>query len=105
MEVINFISIIRKALDHNESRIRIGKRHVCNLKYANETTLIGGTKEELFRNFDESKESRWIDGNEVEIIESFPFLETMVMNDGTYPTEVKRHLEMGRAAMVDAEKI
>ena len=40
-------NIMREALEESESGISIGGRMVTNLRYADDTTLLAGTKEDL----------------------------------------------------------
>ena len=46
---IQYLLILRKALEEWESGFSIGGRMVTNLRYADDTTLLAGTMEDLIK--------------------------------------------------------
>ena len=111
-------------LDEAQTGIKIAGRHINNLWYADDTTLIAETEEEikslLMRVKEESEKAglklniqkikvmasgpitSWqIDGETVETVIDFIFLGSKITADGDYSHEIKRHLLFGRKAMTN----
>ena len=120
--------IMRKALTDWDGGIKIGGRDISNLRYADDTTLLTSTENELshvfekvrlasaeaglFLNVDKTKIMTTgdatninIGGKAVECVNKFSFLGAMLTNDGACVTEVKRRITMGKAAMGRLTKI
>ena len=110
-------------LEDSETGIKIARRNINNLRYADETTLMAESKEELNSLLMKVKEERgkaglklniqktkimasslitsWIiDGRTMETVTDFIFLGSKITADGDYSHEIKRHLLLGRKAMI-----
>ena len=108
-----------------QARIKIAGGNINNLRYADDTTLMVESKEELKRLLMEVKEgsekaglkfntqktkimasglmSSWqIDG---ETVADFIFLSSKIPADGDCSHEIKRHLLLGRKAMTNLDSI
>ena len=109
-------------LDAAQAGIRIVRRNSNNLIYADDTTFMAESKEELksllMRVKEESEKvdlklniqktkimasspiTSWqIDGGNVETVKGFLFLGSKITADGDCSHEIKRHLLLGRNAM------
>ena len=108
-------------LDEAQAGIKIAGRNINNLKYADDTTLMPESKElksllmkvkvesekvGLKLNIQKTKNmasvpitSREIDGETVETVSDFIFLDSRITADGDCSHEIKRHLLLGRIAM------
>ena len=110
--------IIRNAgLEEAQAGIKIARRNINNLRYADDTTLMGESEEELKRLLMKVKEesekvglklniqktkimasgpipSLQIDG---ETVSDFIFWGSKITADGDYSHEIKRHLLLGRS--------
>ena len=106
-------------LDEAQAGIKIARRNINNLRYADNITLIGESEEEL-KNFvmkvkEENEKvglklniqktkimasgpiTSWqIDGEAVETVADFIFLGSKITVDGDYSHEIKRRLLLGR---------
>ena len=115
-------------LEEAQAGIRIAGRNINNLRYANVTTLMAESKEELKRLLMEVKEksenvslklniqktkimasspiTSWqIDGETVEIVRDVIFLGSKITPDGDCSHEIKRRLLLGRKAMTNLHSI
>ena len=115
-------------LDEAQAGINIAGRNINNLRYADNTTLMSESKEELksllMKVKDESEKAglklniqktkimatgpntSWqIDGETMETVTDFIFLSSKITADGDYSHEVKRHLLLGRKAMTNLDSI
>ena len=115
-------------LDEAQTRIKIARRNINNFRYADETTLMAESKEELKSllmkvkeesekaglklNIQKSKitasgpmTSRQIDGETMETVTDFIFLGSKITADGDCSHEMKRHLLLGRKAMANLDNI
>ena len=115
-------------LDEEQARIKIARRNINNLMYAEDTTLMAESEEELKRllmklkeksekvglnlNIQKIKimESRpiisWqIDGDTMETVTDFVFLGSKITADGDCNHEIKRHLLLGRKIMTNLDII
>ena len=116
------------SLDEAQAGIKIAGRNINNLRYADDTTLMAESKEEL-KNFlmkvkKENEKSglkfniqktkimasgpvtSWqIDGETMETVRVFIFLGSKITAVGDYSHEIKRHLLLGRKAMTDRQHI
>ena len=115
-------------LDEAQAGIKIAGRNINNLRYADDTTLMAESEEEL-KNFlmkvkEESGKvalklniqktkimasgpiTSWeIDGETVETVADFIFLGSKITADGDCSHEIKRLLLLGRKAMINLDSI
>ena len=114
-------------LDEADAGIKIARRNINNLRYADDTTLMAESKEEL-TNFLKVKEesekvdlklniqktkimasgpiTSWqIDGETIETMADFIFLGSQITADDDCSHEIKRHLLLGRKAMTNLDSI
>ena len=115
-------------LDEAQARIKIAMRNINNLRYADDTTLMAESKEELKSFLMKVKEDNekpglklniqntkimasgpmisWqIDGETMETVRNFIFLGSKITADGDRSHEIKRHLLLGRKAMTNLDSI
>ena len=115
-------------LDEVQDGIKITGRNINNLKYAENTTLMAESKEELknllMRVKEESEKAglklnvqktkivasglitSWqIDGETMETVTDFIFLGSKITADGDCTHETKRRLLLGRKAMTNIDSI
>ena len=114
-------------LDEPQAGIKIARRNINNLRYADDTTLLA-EREEL-RSFlmkvkEESEKvglklniqktkimasspiTSWqIDGEIVETVRDFVILASKITADGDCSHEIKRHLLLGRKVMTNLDSI
>ena len=119
--------IMRNAgLDEAQAGIRIAKRNISNFRYADDTTLMAESEEELKSllmkvkgegeklglklNIQKTKImafgtiTSWkIDGETVETVTKFIFWGSKITTDGDCSHEIKRHLLLGRKAMTNLD--
>ena len=117
-----------KLLDEAKAGIKIAERNINNLRYADDTTLMVESKEELKSLLMKVKEesekvglklsiqkmkimasgpiTSWqIDGETMETVRDFIFLCSKITVDGDCSHEIKRHLLFGRKAMTNLNSI
>ena len=122
---INAEYIMRNAgLDEAQAGIKIAGRNINNLRYADNTTFMAESKELkslLMKVQEESKKvclklniqktkimasgpiiSWEIDGETVETVSDF-LLDSKIIADGDCSHEIKRHLFLGRKAMINLD--
>ena len=115
-------------LEEAQARIKTAGRTINNLRYADDTTLMAESEEELktlLMNVKEESEkvgfkltiqktkimasdpiTSWeIDGETVETVADFIFLGSKITADGDCSHEIKRHLLLGRKAMINLDSI
>ena len=108
-------------LDESQAGIKNARRNTNNLRYADDTTLMAESKEELKSLLMKVKEksekaglqllasspiTSWqIDGEEMETVTDFIFLGSKITVDGDCHHEIKRHLLLGRKAMMNLDRI
>ena len=114
-------------LDEAQAGIKIAKRNINNLRYADDTTLMAESKELkslLMKLKDESEKiglklniqktkimasgptTSWeIDGETVEIVPDFIFLDSKIPADGDCSHGMKRRLLLGRKVMTNLDNI
>ena len=121
--------IMRNAgLDEAQVGIKIAGRSIINLRYADDTTLMTESKEELkslLMNVKEENEKAglklniqktkimacspitlWqIDGETMETVRDFIFLGSKIITHDNCSQEMKRHLLLGRKAMANLDSI
>ena len=113
-------SLLRNAgLEESQAGIKIARRNINNLRYADDTTLMAESEEELKSLLMQMKEesekvglklniqktkimasgpiTSWeIDGETVETVSDFIFGDSKITADGDCSHEIKRHLLHGR---------
>ena len=115
-------------LEEAQAGIKIAGRNINNLRYADDTTLLAESEEELKSLLMKVKEesenvglklniqktkimasspitSLQIDGETVETVRDFIFCCSKITADGDCSHEIKRHLLLGRKAMTILESI
>ena len=116
---------MRKAgLDESQAGIKIARRNINNLRYADDTTLMAESEEELksflMRVNEESEKvglklniqkakimasgpiTLWqINGEKMETVTDFIFLDSKITADDDCSHKIKRHLLLGRQAMTN----
>ena len=115
-------------LEDAQAGIKIAGRNINNLRYADDTTLIAESKEELMSLLMKVKEksedaglklniqqmkimasspiTSWqIDGETMETVTDFIFLGSKITVGGDCNREIKRHLLLGRKAMTNLDNI
>ena len=121
--------IMRNAgLEEAQAGIKIVGRNLNNLRYANDTTFMGESKEDLKSLLMKVKEASekvglqlniqktkiiasntiilWqIDGETVETVADFIFLGSKITADGDCSHEIKRRLLLGRKVMTNLDSI
>ena len=115
-------------LEEAQVGIKIARTNINNLRYAEDTTLMAESEEELKSLLMKVKEeservglklniqktkimasgpitSRQIDGETVETVSDFIFLGSKITADGDCSNEIKRHLLLGRKAVTNLDSI
>ena len=115
-------------LEEAQAGIKIAGRNITNLRYADDTTLMAESEEELKSLLTKVKEesekvglklniqktkitasgpitSWWIDGETVETVSDFIFWASKITADGDCSHEIKRRLLLGRKVMTNLDGI
>ena len=114
-------------LDEAQAGIKIARRNINNLRYADDTTLMAKSEEELKSLLMKVKENEnvglklniqktkimafgpitsWqIDGEKMETVRDFIFLGSKITVDSDCSHEIKRHLLLVRKAMTNLDSI
>ena len=116
-------------LEETQAGIKIARRNINNLRYADDTTLMAESEEELEKNLlmkvkEKSEKvglklniqkmkimasgpiTSWqIDGETVETVSDFIFLGSKITGDGDCSHEIKRRLFLGRKVMTNLDSI
>ena len=115
-------------LEETQAGIKIAGRNINKLRYADDTTLMAESKEELksllIKVKDDSEKvglklniqktkimasgpiTSWeIDGGRVETVSDFIFWGSKITADGDCSHEIKRHLLLGRKVMTNLDSI
>ena len=113
-------------LEEAQAEIKIAGRNINNLRYADDTTLMAESEEELKSllmkaesekvglklNIQKTKitasgpiTSWQIDGKTVETVSDFIFLGSKIAADGDCSHEIKRRLLLGRKVMTNLDSI
>ena len=115
-------------LDEAQAGIKTAGRNINNLRYADDTTLMAESEEELKSLLMKVKEesekaglkfniqktkimasgpiTSWeIDGETVETVSDFIFLGSKITAGGDCNHEIKRHLVLGRKVMINLDSI
>ena len=109
-------------LDEDHLGVRVGGLKLTNLWYADDTTLMAESTEDLKMLITKVKEESvnaglylnikktkvmtdntsefQMDGDKIEVVQSFNFLSSLVNKDSTSSEEIKRRLDLARVAMV-----
>ena len=113
-------------LDESQAGIKIAGRNIKNLGYADDTTLMGESEEELKGLLMSAKEesektdlklniqkskimasdpiTSWqIEGEKIEVMTDFTFLGSKIPMDGDWSHEIKRCLLLGRKDMTNQQ--
>ena len=115
-------------LEETQAGIKIARRNINSLRYADDTTLMAKSEEELKSLLIKVKEesenvglivniqktkimatgpiTSWeIDGETVETVSDFIFLGSKITADGDFSHEIKRRLLLGRKVMTNLDSI
>ena len=115
-------------LDEAQAGIKIARRNINNLRYANDTTLMEESEEELKSLLMKVKEecgkaglkfniqkmkimaissiTLWqMDGEKLETMTDFIFLGPKITADSDCSHKIKRHLLLGRKAMTNLDSV
>ena len=115
-------------LDESQAGIKIARRNINNLRYADDTTLMAESEEELKSLLMKVKEesekvglklniqktkittsgpiTSWdIDGETVETVSDFIFWGSKIIADGNCSHEIKRRFLLGRKVMTNLDSI
>ena len=115
-------------LDEAQAGIKIARRNINNPRYADDTTLMAESEEELNSLLMKVKEesekvalklniqktkimasgpiNSWeIDGETMETVRNFIFGGSKITADGDCSHEIKRHLLLGRKAVINLDSI
>ena len=115
-------------LDETQGGIKIAGRNINNLRYADDTTLMAGSEEELKNLLMKVKEENekvglklniqkpnimasgpitsWqIDGEAMETVRDFILGGSKITADGDCSHEIKRHLLLGRKTMTNPDSV
>ena len=115
-------------LDEAQDGRKIARRNISNFRYADDTTLMAESEEELKSNLMKVKEesekaglklniqktkimasgaiTSWqIDGGKMEIVADFIFLGSKITADGDCSHEIKRCLLLGRKAITNLDSM
>ena len=115
-------------LDEAQTGIKIGGRHINSLSYADDTTFMAESEEDLNSLLMKEKEksekaglklniqkikimasspiTSWqIDGEKMETVTDFNFLGSKITADGDCSHEIKSHLFLGRKSMTNLDSI
>ena len=115
-------------MEEAKARIKIPRRNINNLRYADETSLMAESKEELKSLLIKVKEesekaglklnvqktkimasgpiTSWqIDGETMETVTDLIFLDSKITADGDCSHEIKRPLLLGRKAMTKLDSL
>ena len=115
-------------LEEAQAGIKIAGRNINNLRYADDTTLMAESEEELKSLLTKVKEesekvalklniqktkimasgsfTSWqVDGETVDTVADFISLGSKITSDGDFSHEIKRHLLLGRKVMTNLDSI
>ena len=122
--------IMRIALDGYEGQVSIGGRQITNLRYADDTTLIARTAAELQDLIERVKKTSeeyglllnvkktkvmicggtndhriQADGEDIEVVNTFNFLGSLIVDTGGSSEEIKRRLALARSSTISLTSI
>ena len=105
-------------LEKAQAGIKMARRNINNLRYANDTNVMAESEEELkilLKKVKEESEKKmkimasgpitsWqIEGKAVETVADFTFFGSKIIADGDCSHEIKRHLLLGRKVMTNLD--
>ena len=122
------LSMRNAGLEEAQAGVKIARRNINNLRYADDTTLMAESEEELKSLLMKLKEesekvglklniqkmkimasgpiTSWeLDGETVEIVSDFIFWSSKITADGDCSHEIKRRLLLGRKVMTNLDSI
>ena len=114
--------------DETQTGIKLARRNINNLRYADDTTLVTESEEKLkslLKKVEEESEkvdiklniqktkiiasgpiTSWqIDGETMETVTNFIFLSSKIIADGDCSHEIKRRLHLGRKVMTNLDSL
>ena len=118
--------VMRNAsLDESQAGIKIGRRNINNPRYADDTTLVAESKQELESLLMRVKEEServglklnimktkimasspiTSEGEKVEVVTDFLFLGSKITEHGDCSHEIRRRLLLGRKAMTNLDSV
>ena len=120
--------MINTGMDEAQAGIKISRRNINNLRYADDTTLMADSEEELKSLLMKVKEesekvglklniqntkimasgpiTSWqIDGETVETVADFIYLVSKITTDGNWSHEIKRCLLLRRKVMTNLDSV
>ena len=119
--------MLNARLEDSQPGVKIARRNINNLRYADGTILIAESKEELKKLLMRGKKesgkaglkliqktkmmasgpiTSWqIDGEKMETVTDFIFLGSKITVDGDFSHEIKRHLLLGRKTMTNLDSV
>ena len=120
--------MLNAGLDEAHAGIKIARRNINNLRYAEDTTLMAESEEELKSLLIKVKEesekvgfklniqktkimasgpiTSWqVDGETMEIVTDFIFLGSKITADSDCCHEIKRHLLLGKKTMTNLDSV
>ena len=115
-------------LDELQAGVKIGGRNINNHRYADDTTLMAESKEDLKSLWMRVKEkteratlklnikktkimasgpstSRQTEGEKVEVVTNFLFLDSKITADGDCSHQIRRRLLLGKKAMTNLDSV
>ena len=96
-------------LDEEQAEIKIARRNINNLRYADNTTLMAESEEPkslLMKVKEESaKVGLKLNGQKTKIVSSSPITSWQIDADGDGSHEIKKHLLFGRKIMTNVDSI
>ena len=121
------VAMRNAGMEETQAGIKIAGRNIHNLRYADDTTLMAESEEELKSLLMKVKESEKVglmlniqkmkimasslitpwetDGETVETVSDFIFGGSKITADGDCSHEIKRHLLLGRKVMTNLDSI
>ena len=128
MSRLYIVTLLNAGLEEAQAGIKIARRNINNHRYADDTTLMAESEEELKSLLMKVKEesekvglklnsqktkimascpiTSWeIDGETVETVSDFIFWGSKITADGDCSHDIKRSLLLGRKAMVNLDSI
>lgn len=124
--------ILQKALEDKIARIKINGTSINNIRYADDTVILAKNMEDLQRLMDKvaecsegygltlnikktkfmriskrnlRRESLMINGNEIQQMERYTYLGTMISSDNDYTNEIRIRIEKARTTFMKMKKI
>ena len=128
MSRLYIVTLLNAGLEEAQAGIKFARRNINNLRYADDTTLMAESEEELKSLLMKVKEeseraglklsmqrtkimasgpiTSWeIDGKTVETVSDFILGGSKITADGNFSHEIKRRLLLGRKVMINLDSI